>query len=134
MPSLIKIFLPRGFYDAGDEALVGHLSKTEAGEFKFAQETSRSAGELAAVSESDFRGIFWHLIEVIDSGEPFIDGACHIEDDVFEGFAFFPFVFHHQFSFLLSSDLGFFGHDSSYFLRAGPFWRCLRLGSFLLMT
>jgi len=105
--------LPASFHYAGDQALVRHLAEAETGELEFTQESARSACELAAVAQANFRRIFWQFIEGVYSGEPLLDVFVHIENSLFERLALVKLSFYHALALFLSCDLRFFCHYSS---------------------
>ena len=93
--------LPAGFYDAGDESLIGHLAEAQAGEFEFAQEAAGPSGKLAPIAEPGRRGVFRHLVQVVHCGEPLFNRPRHIEDDCFELRPLFELVRYESFPFFL---------------------------------
>ena len=126
--------LPIRPHNSWDEALEGH----------FAEQRRESLNLLKNPRD---RPVNWHRLRR-RVGEEFFGSLLrastaasrssivfiHIENDLFK-----PCRLSHLFFTILSrffcfATRRFFCHCSSYFLRAGPFWRCLRLGSFLLIT
>ncbi len=124
--------LPARLDDPWDRALICHFAKANTRKFEFSQKSSCTTCTLASIAQTNWGRVFWHLIERIYSDQALFNRFCHIENDSFQRLALVPFILYESLSLLLLCNRRFFCHG--YFLLAGPFWRCLRFGSFLLIT
>lgn len=82
--------LPRRFEDPRNESLVRHIAEADPGHFKFTENTAATTGELASVSETHSRRIFWHFVQFIDCSETLIDGLVEIYNRSFQRLSLIP--------------------------------------------
>ncbi len=125
--------LPAGFENAGNGPIVSELTEANPRHLELTQIPTGSSCKRAPIAKADGRRITRQFVEFFLSCSSIFIARGHATYYFFEFLTLFPSAAYHLFASTLFCH-ECFCHNSFYFLRAGPFCRCFRLGSFLLIT
>lgn len=134
-----EILLPARLGHSRNQTSICKFAQAESRNLELFIHTTWASCELAAASKPDWRAVSWHFIECNSCILALFFRKIWVDRSLFEILSFVPMPFYHLFAPFLAGNNRFFCHSTSflllgYFMRAGPFWRCFLVGSFLLIT
>ena len=131
--------LPARLSHSGNQTSICKFTQTESGNLELFIHTAWASCKPAAASEPDRGAVSWHFIKCNSCILALFFRKIWVDRSLFEILSLVPVSLYHLFAPFLAGNNRFFCHSTSflllrYFMRAGPFWRCFLVGSFLLIT